>query len=242
MRSLHEKVFAITGASRGIGAATARLLAREGCRLALGGRDAVALGEVVRGVSEAGGEVSAVECDVRRYGDCERLVSEAVERFGGLDGFVANAGVGAYGELLDLSLKQIDDMLDANARGTVYSVRAALPALLEDGGGDLVVVASVAGLRGLPNESVYCASKHAQVGFAESLDHELRPKGVRVTTMCPGGVATEFAFGAGREPDMLGLKEMMSAEQVAEAIVFALRQDAELRTLRLVMRPMSEPV
>jgi NAD(P)-dependent dehydrogenase (short-subunit alcohol dehydrogenase family) len=241
MLSLHEKVFAITGASRGIGAATAHLLAKEGCRLALGGRDAAALDEVVRGASEAGGEASAVECDVRRYEDCERLVSEAVNRFGRLDGFVANAGVGAYGELLDLSLEQIDDMLDSNARGTIYSVRAALPALLE-GGGDLVIVASVAGLKGLPNESVYCASKHAQVGFAESLDHELRPKGVRVTAMCPGGVATEFAFGAGREPGMPGLEEMMSAEQVAEAIVFALRQDLELRTLRLVMRPMSEPV
>jgi len=243
VRPLHEKVFAITGASRGIGAATARLLAREGCKLGLGGRDEAALDEVVRSVSEAGSEaVAAVASDVRRYEDCERLVSETVGRFGRLDGFVANAGVGAYGELLDLSLQQIDDMLDSNTRGTVYSVRAALSALLEDGGGDLVIVASVAGLRGLPNESVYCASKHAQVGFAEALDHELRPKGVRVTTMCPGGVATEFAFGAGREPGMPGLEEMMSSDQVAEAIVFTLRQDPELRTLRLVMRPMGEPV
>lgn len=242
MRTLHEKVFAITGASRGIGAATALLLAREGCRLGLGGRDAAALDEVVRAVSEAGGEAIAVECDVRRYEACERLVSETVERFGRLDGFVANAGVGAYGELTDLSLQQIDDMLDSNARGTIYSVRAALPALLEDGGGDLVIVASVAGLKGLPNESVYCASKHAQVGFAESLDHELRSKGVRVTAMCPGGVATEFAFGAGREPGMPELEGMMSSDQVAEAIVFTLRQDPDLRTLRLVMRPMSEPV
>jgi NAD(P)-dependent dehydrogenase (short-subunit alcohol dehydrogenase family) len=243
VRPLHEKVFAITGASRGIGAATARLLAREGCKLGLGGRDEAALDEVVRSVSEAGSEaVAAVACDVRRYEDCERLVSETVRRFGRLDGFVANAGVGAYGALLDLSLQQIDDMLDSNTRGTVYSVRAALPALLEDGGGDLVIVASVAGLRGLPNESVYCASKHAQVGFAEALDHELRPKGVRVTTMCPGGVATEFAFGAGREPGMPGLEEMMSSDQVAEAIAFTLRQDPELRTLRLVMRPMGEPV
>src|ERR687893_3038212 len=116
MRSLDEKVFAITGASRGIGAATARLLAREGCKLALGGRDEAALEEVVRGVSEAGGEAVAVECDVRRYEDCERLVSEAAGRFGGLDGFVANAGVGAYGGLLELSLAHIDDMLHSHAR------------------------------------------------------------------------------------------------------------------------------
>jgi NAD(P)-dependent dehydrogenase (short-subunit alcohol dehydrogenase family) len=242
VRSLQGKVFAVTGASRGIGAATALALAREGCRLGLGGRDEAALEEVVRDVSESGGEAVAVRCDVRDYEDCERLVSETVGRFGGLDGFVANAGVGAYGELLDLTLEQIDSMLDTNARGTVYSVRAALPALLEDGGGDLVIVASVAGLKGLPNEAVYCAGKHAQVGFAESLDYELRSKGVRVTAMCPGGVATEFALGAGREPRMPELEEMMSADQVAEAIVFTLRQDPELRTLRFVLRPMSEPV
>lgn len=240
--SLQGKVFAITGASRGIGAATARLLATEGCRLALGGRDEAALEEVVRGCSEAGGEAIGIRCDVRSYEECERLVAGAVERFGGLDGLVVNAGVGAYGELLELPLDQVSAMLDTNVYGTVYSVRAALPALLDGGGGDLVIVASVAGLRGLPNESVYCAGKHAQVGFAEALDHELRPKGVRVTTMCPGGVATEFAFGAGREPGMPELEEMMSADQVAEAIVFALRQDLTLRTLRHVMRPMSEPV
>jgi NADP-dependent 3-hydroxy acid dehydrogenase YdfG len=242
MRSLRDKVFAITGASRGIGAATAHLLAREGCRVALGGRDETALDEVIGGILETGSEAVGVGCDVRHYEDCESLISETVERFGRLDGFVANAGVGAYGELIDLSLEQIDDMLDTNARGTIYSVRAALPALLENGGGDLVIVASVAGLKGLPNESVYCASKHAQMGFAESLDYELRPKGVRVTAMCPGGVATEFAFGAGREPGMPALEEMMSAEQVAEAIVFTLRQDQQLRTLRFVMRPLSEPV
>ena len=242
MGSLREKVFAITGASRGIGAATAHLLAREGCRVVLGGRDEAALDEVIGGIMEFSSDAVSVGCDVCHYEDCESLISETVERFGRLDGFVANAGVGAYGELIDLSLEQIDNMLDTNARGTVYSVRAALPALLENGGGDLVIVASVAGLKGLPNESVYCASKHAQMGFAESLDYELRPKGVRVTAMCPGGVATEFAFGAGREPGMPALEEMMSAEQVAEAIVFTLRQDQQLRTLRFVMRPMSEPV
>lgn len=242
MQSLRGKVFAVTGASRGLGAATALALASEGCKLGLGGRDESALEGVVRGSSNAGGEAIPIKCDVRSYEDCERLISATVERFGRLDGLVANAGVGAYGELLDLPLDQINIMLDTNVYGTVYSTRAALPALLENGGGDLVVVASVAGLRGLPNESVYCAGKHAQVGFAESLDHELRPKGVRVTTICPGGVATEFAFGAGREPGMPALDEMMSAEQVAEAIVFALRQDPSLRTLRHVLRPMSEPV
>src|ERR671916_2275949 len=109
MRSLHEKVCAITGASRGIGAATARLLAREGCKLALGGRDEAALEGVVREVSEAGGEAVAVECDVRRYEDCERLVSGAVGRFGGVDGFLANPGGRGHGGALHLPLQQIKD-------------------------------------------------------------------------------------------------------------------------------------
>lgn len=242
MQSLEGKVFAITGASRGIGAALALALGNEGCKLGLGGRDEAALSQVVQSVEKAGGEAIPVECDVRHYEDCERLISETTERFGKLDGFIANAGIGAYGELLDLPLDQTTAILDTNVQGTVYSVRAALPALLEDGGGDLLIVASVAGLHGLPNEYVYCASKHAQVGFAESLDHELRGKGVRVTANCPGGVSTEFAFGAGRSPDMPELKDMMSPEQVADAIVFTLCQDFSLRTLRHVLRPMSEPV
>ncbi len=242
MQSLEGKTFAITGASRGIGAAVALALASEGCKLGLGGRDEPALKKVAQGVVERGAEAVSVSCDVRRHEDCERLISETTGRFGKLDGLVANAGIGAYGELLDLPLDQTTAILDTNVHGTVYSVRAALPALLEDGGGDLLIVASVAGLKGLPNESVYCASKHAQVGFAEALDHELRGKGVRVTAICPGGVATGFAFGAGRSPDMPELEDMMSPEQVADAIVFALRQDPAFRTLRHVLRPMSEPV
>lgn len=242
MRSLEGKNFVITGASRGIGAAVALALAHEGCKLGLGGRDESALKEVVDGVAEKGGEAVAVACDVRSHEDCERLISETTDRFGGLDGLIANAGIGAYGELLDLPLDQTTAILETNVQGMVYSVRAALPALLEGEGGDLLIVASVAGLQGLPNESVYCASKHAQVGFAEALDHELREKGVRTTAICPGGVATEFAFGSGRSPDMPELKDMMSPGQVADAIVFTLRQDPSLRTLRHVLRPMSEPV
>lgn len=242
MQELRGKVFVVTGASRGIGAATSVALGETGCRVVLAGRDEEALQNVARQTESAGGEALPIVCDIRRYEDCERLISEAVSRFERLDGLVANAGVGAYGELVDLDLDSVRAMLDVNVHGTVYTVKAALPNLLADGGGDLLIVASVAGLRGLPNEAVYCASKHAQVGLAEALDHELRPKGVRVTAICPGGVATEFAFGAGREPGMPALDEMMSAEQVAEAILFTLRQDPDMRTLRFVFRPMSEPV
>ena len=108
--------------------------------------------------------------------------------------------------------------------GTVWPIRAAVPQFLETGSGDIVIVASVAGLRGAGDEAVYAATKFAQVGLAGGLDRELREKGVRVTTICPGGTATEFAMGAGRTPDMPGLDDMLRAEDVADAVVTALRQ------------------
>jgi meso-butanediol dehydrogenase/(S,S)-butanediol dehydrogenase/diacetyl reductase len=116
-----------------------------------------------------------------------------------------------------------------------------LPHLLESGEGDIVTVASVAGLRGLPLESVYCASKFGQVGFTRALDHELRERGIRCTNVCPGGVATNFALeeGRGRSPDVL--PAMLSAEEAAEVVVFALTRPRNQRLLDVVFRPMSEP-
>ena len=97
-----------------------------------------------------------------------------------------------------------------NVKGTLYAVRAALPHLLESGEADLITIASEAGRRGLPFEAVYCASKFAQVGFTRAMDHELRERGVRCTNICPGGVATDFAMGRGRTPEMPELAGMMS--------------------------------
>jgi len=120
-------------------------------------------------------------------------------------------------------------------------VHAAVPHLLESGEGDIVTVASVAGLRGLPLESVYCASKFGQVGFTRALDHELREHGIRCTNVCPGGVATEFALeeGRGRSPDVL--PTMMSAEEAAEVVLFALTRPRNHRLLDVTFRPTAEP-
>src|SRR5205085_8112573 len=136
----------------------------------------------------------SVSCDVRDPRQVEALVSATVERFGRLNILVANAGVGAYGPFLELEPEQLEDMIDVNVKGTLYAVRAALPHLLAAGEGDIVTLASEAGRRGFPNETVYCASKFAQVGFMRALDHELREHGVRCTNVCPGGVATDFAM------------------------------------------------
>ena len=186
--------------------------------------------------------VVASACDVRDPAQVERAVAATVERFAGLDILVANAGVGAYGPFLDLAPDHLEEMIDVNVRGTLYAVRAALPHLLAAGGGDIVTIASEAGRRGLPLEAVYCASKFAQVGFTRALDHELRPHGVRCTNVCPGGVATDFAMGdgRGRTPEMPELAGMMSAEDVAEVVLFVLTRPRNHRILETAFRPVAE--
>jgi 3-oxoacyl-[acyl-carrier protein] reductase len=179
-------------------------------------------------------------CDVRQPADLERLVAATVDRFGGLDILVANAGVGAYGPILDLDAEHLEEMIDVNVKGTIYSVRAALPHLLQSEAADIVTVASEAGRRGLPFEAVYCASKFAQVGLTAALDHELREQGVRCTNVCPGGVATEFAMGRGRTPDMPALQGMMTAEEVAEVVLFVLTRSRDHRILEVAFRPVTE--
>ncbi len=233
MTGLEGRVALVTGASRGIGAAVARSLSEHGVRLGLASRggDDLGLSETV-----------ALPCDVREPAQLEALVAATVERFGGLDILVANAGVGAYGPFLELPLEQLDEMIDVNLKGTLYAVRAALPHLLASDAADLVTLASEAGRRGLPNEAVYCASKFGQVGFTRALDHELREQGIRCTNVCPGGVATDFALGEGRgrTPDMPELAGMMAPEEVADVVLFALTRPRGHRLLEVALRPMTE--
>ena len=179
-------------------------------------------------------------CDVRNLGQVEDAVARTVERFGRLDICVANAGVGSYHTLVDTPVEHLEEMIDVNLKGTIYAARASIPHLIASGGGDLVTVASEAGRRGLPGEAVYCASKFGQVGLTRALDHELREHGVRCTNVCPGGVATDFALeeGYGRTPDVLD--GMMSADDVAEVVLFCLTRPRAHRILETALRPMTE--
>ena len=228
--SLNGKTAVITGASRGIGAAVARLLHARGVNLGLASRTGAELG--LSGVL-------AQACDVREPAALRSVCEKTAARFGGIDILVANAGVGAYGPLLELSQEHLDEMIDVNLKGTLYAVREALPHMLGREG-DIVTLASEAGRRGLPNEAVYCASKFGQVGFTRALDHELREHGIRCTNICPGGVATDFALeqGRGRTPEVL--PGMMTAQDVAEVVVFVLERPRHLRILETAFRPMTE--
>lgn len=231
MGDLKGKTALVTGASKGIGAATAKALDAAGVNLGLASRSGDTLG-----IDGAVG----MSVDVRDYSAVERLAAATADRFGGIDILVVNAGVGSYGPFLDLPIDELEDMVDTNVKGAIYSVRATLPYLMESDAADIVTLASVAGLRGLPFEAVYCASKFAQIGLTRALDHELRDEGVRCTNVAPGGVATDFAMGRGRTPDMPELSGMMSPEDVAETVMFVLTRPRNHRILDVAFRPISE--
>ena len=226
---LKGKAALITGASRGVGAAVARALAAEGAQVGLASRTVDDLG--LPGAH-------AVECDVTSMDSVQAAVDSVVDAFGRLDIVVANAGIGSYGDFLDIPLDEVDAMIDVNLKGTLHTARAALPHLVAAGSGDFLALASVAGLRAFPGETVYNASKYGMVGFTRALDHEMREKGVRCTSICPGGVATDFAMGTGRTPD--SVEGMMSAEDVAEVVLFTLTRPPSLRMLTTSFRPMNE--
>lgn len=227
METLTDTVVVITGASAGIGRATARELLGAGARVVLGARRRERLEAVER---EFPGRAVAVEMDVRSPDDCRRLIATAVERFGRLDSLIANAGIGMYGGILDRTDEELATMLDTNIAGTVWPIRAAVPEMFKAGQGDIVIVASVAGFRGGADEAVYAATKFAQVGLAGGLDRELREHGIRVTTIGPAGTSTEFAMGMGRTEETPELRTYLKPEDIAFAIRTVLEQPRRLRT------------
>ena len=221
-----DRVGFITGASRGVGAAVARAFHGDGMKVALASRSGDDLGLGL-----------GLECDVSSPDSVAAAVDATLAEFGRLDVVVANAGVGAYGPFLEMDPDDVEAMIDVNLKGTLYTARFTLPHLIESKG-DFVSLASVAGLRAFPGEAVYNASKFGMLGFTRALDHELREQGVRVTNIAPGGIATDFAMGSGRTAD--SVEGMMSAEEVADVVLFAVNQPRSLRMMTVSFRPMTE--
>jgi 3-oxoacyl-[acyl-carrier protein] reductase len=228
---LGGRVALVTGASGGIGAAVARSLHEAG----------VAVGLLSRSGSDLGLDGAlGLACDVRDRAQVQAATDRVVERFGRLDIAVANAGVGAYGPFLELDPDALEEMIDTNLKGVLYTAAATLPHLIAGEAGDFISLASVAGVRAFPGEAVYNASKFGQIGFTRALDHELREHGVRATSIAPGGVHTNFAIGAGRAEGDPMLESMLTPEDVADFVMFALTRPRRLRVLTTTLRPMSE--
>ena len=224
---LNGKAALVTGASAGIGAAVAQRLRDAGARVAT--------------LSRRGGDGPLdLTADVRDRGAVVQAANQVAGELGGLDIVVANSGVGMYGPFTELAADDADAMIDTNLKGVIHTAAATVPHLIAGGGGDFISVASVAGVNAFPGEAVYNASKFGQVGFVRALDIELREHGVRCSNICPGGVTTEFALGTGRTEGDPDLDAMMTADEVADVVLFALTRPRRLRLMTTTFRPMSE--
>jgi 3-oxoacyl-[acyl-carrier protein] reductase len=237
---LAGKSVVITGASAGIGLASARALAREGARLVLSARRQDRLDTLIHEVRSLGGEAIAVIGDARDEATAVQTVEAAKSAYGSIDILVNNVGVGNYKKLIDTSLDDYVEMMDANVRTTFLFSRHVVPIMMKQGEGLILMISSMAGVYGFPGEAVYCATKFAQIGFAEGLDKELRPYGIKVGTICPGGVKTEFAIGKGRTEASVKQSDMLEADDVAAAVLFACTQPAGSRVIQIRMRTMAE--
>jgi NAD(P)-dependent dehydrogenase (short-subunit alcohol dehydrogenase family) len=240
-RSLQDTVIVITGAGGGIGGATARLALEAGAKVVVGDlrEDAVTPIRDEWGTDR----VAVVTGDVSREETGQALVAAGVDAFGRVDSVVANAGVGFYGGVLDVTADQVGLMIDVNLKGTIWLSRAAVRRFRTQGdGGDIVVVGSVAGLLiGGGKEAVYAATKGAQINFGTALDRELRTEGIRTTVIAPAGVNTPFAAGDGRfgggDP---AEGPFMDPGDIAGAIMYTLSQPRRMRTELWTMWSLSE--
>jgi short-subunit dehydrogenase len=231
---------AITGASAGIGRATAVRLARNGAALVLCARRADPLAATADDVRRAGGEALTVTADVTREADMAALVAAAVDRFGRLDVMMCNAGFGIYGPIDQIEPARMQQLLDVNYMGTYLAARAALPVFRRQQKGHLIIVSSIVGKRGVPFTAAYAATKFAQVGLAESLRAELRGSGIDVTIVYPISTRTEFFDVMTRISGFAtrATGPQQDASAVAEAIARAIESPAAevfpYRTARLL--------
>lgn len=237
---LSGRLAIVTGASAGIGAATARALAREGAHLVLTARRRDRLDALADEVRSLGVAVEVVTGDAREESTARAVVSAAMQAGGRVDMLINNAGVGNYKNLADTSADEYDEMMDSNMRSTFLFTRHVVPVMLTQGAGTILMISSMAGLYGFAGEAVYCSTKFAQVGFAQALDRELRPRGIKVGVICPGGVKTEFAIGRGRTEQSVADSGMLEASDVADAVLLACTQSPGSRVIEIQMRTMAE--
>ena len=238
------KVVAITGASSGIGEATALLLAEHGAKVVLGARNRDRLEAVATLLAEAGGDVAFRPTDVTRRGDVVDLVTLAVERYGKLDVLVSNAGIMPISPLDELRVDDWEAMVDVNIKGVLFGIAAALPVFRAQGFGHFVTTASTAAFRVTPNQSVYAATKMAVRAVSEGLRQEAGDS-LRVTIISPGMTSTNFADSMTDPAVRAELEQRRDAiamppDAVARAIAFAIDQPADVDVGEIVVRPTAQ--
>jgi NADP-dependent 3-hydroxy acid dehydrogenase YdfG len=244
MPGIKDKVVIITGASSGIGEATAVMLAERGAKVVLGARGLNRLEALARRIEATGGEVTYAQTDVRRREDLTSLVSLALDRYGQLDVLINNAGIMPVSPLDDLRVEDWENMIDINIKGVLYGIAAALPVFRKQGFGHFVNTASTAGHKTVPNQSVYSATKFAVRAISEGLRMEAGEK-LRVTIISPGFVNTNFAEGV-TDPEVKTQLEnardkfALPPEAIARAIVFAIEQPSDVDVNEIIVRPTAQ--
>ncbi len=243
MSNIAEKVVVITGASSGLGEATARLLASKGAKVFLGARRKERLDAIVAEIERAGGTAGAMPVDVTKRSEVEAFVQGAITKFGRMDVLVNNAGLMALGPLEKTLVDEWDRMVDINIKGVLYGVAAALPVFARQKGGHIINIASVAGHKVSMGGAVYCATKHAVRALSEGIRQET--DGIRTTIISPGAVQSELPMGISDPETAAGIKEFyrlmaIPADAVARAIAFAIEQPADVDINEILLRPTAQ--
>ena len=241
MGEIKEKVIAVTGASSGLGEATARFLAAKGGKVLLGARRPDRLKKITDEINKNGGTAAYMEMDVTNRDEVRIFVERAVEIFGRLDVLVSNAGIMSIAPLQALKVEEWDNMIDVNIKGVLYGIAAALPIFEKQQTGHFINLSSVAGLKVFsPGGTVYSATKFAVRAISEGFRHEVGEK-IRTTTIEPGAVASELQYGTSHESSAALLNDFykiaIPAESVAKAIAFAIEQPLDVDINEIVLRP-----
>lgn len=245
MQNIKGKVVVITGASSGLGEATARILSTQGATVVLGARRVERLQKLVDELTAKGGQALALATDVTNHDQVKCLVDAAVQRYGRIDVMINNAGLMPHSPLERLKIEDWDRMIDVNIKGVLYGIAAALPHMIQQKAGHIINVSSVAGHKVTPNGAVYCATKHAVRALSEGLRGEVKPYNIRTTIISPGAVATELPDSV-TEPDIAdGIHKFykdvaIPADSFARAVVFAMSQPADVDINEILFRPTNQ--
>jgi 3-oxoacyl-[acyl-carrier protein] reductase len=233
---LQSKTAIVTGGSRGIGLAIAARLLADGAHVVISGTSEKNLASAVEALN-AGDRVAAVRSDVRDPSDAGRLVDAAVDRFGGLDVLINNAGIGAFGPAAEMTVDEWRRVIDTNLSGVFYCTRAAIPHMRRRGGGWIVNISSLASKNPFPDGAAYSASKAALNAFSEALMQEVRHDGIRVSYVLPGSVRTRFSSGG----DSGGTEWKLAPEDVAQVVADLLAHPGRSLPSRVELRPSRPP-
>ena len=243
---INEKVVIITGASSGIGYATALALSKAGAKVAVGARRVDKLVQLENEIKKNGGDVLSQRLDVTQKADCDAIVEETIKKWGAVDILINNAGLMPLSFVKNLKIDEWDQMVDVNIKGVLYCTASVLPHMREAKSGHIINISSVAGRIVFPAGSVYCATKHAVTAFSEGLRQELSPRNnIRVTTIEPGVVSTELTNTITDESlekfvEASKKMEALKADDIASAIVFAIDAPNHVSVNEVLVRPTTQ--